>query len=142
MGWIRSIYSSSRTFSNPTYPTFSTPPSPHFKSSDSPEISEYREKLHQLVFETYTRARIDQLYNIIIEFPDSQPALEDLRDCLVKTNLRNFLTTNLRQVLDRDFFLTTHPTHHTLTQRVFFNYCLQFFPPPAPPPSMKYFIQQ
>ena len=98
MGWIRSIYSSSRTFSNPSYPTFSTPPSPHFKFSDSPEISEYREKLHQLVFETYTRARIDQLYNIIIEFPDSQPALEDLRDCLVKTNLRNFLTTNLRQV--------------------------------------------
>ena len=141
MGWIRSIYSSSRTFSNPTYPTFSTPPSPHFKSSDSPEISEYREKLHQLVFETYTRARIDQLYNIIIEFPDSQPALEDLRDCLVKTNLRNFLTTNLRQGLDRDFFLTTPPPHHTLTQRFFF-YLLFASPHPPPPPSMKYFIQQ
>ena len=131
MGWIRSIYSSSRTFSNPTYPTFSTPPSPHFKSSDSPELSEYREKLHQLVFETYTRARIDQLYNIIIEFPDSQPALEDLRDCLVKTNLRNFLTTNLRQVLDRDFFFNNPPhSSHINSKGFFFNYCLQFSPPP------------
>jgi len=89
MGWVRSIYS--------TNPATSTP---HFKPRDSQEILEYREKLLELVFETYTRARIEQLFNIIIEFPDSQPALEDLRDCLTRTNLRNFLTNSLRQVLD------------------------------------------
>ena len=111
MGWIRSIYSPSSTSSIPSISTFASP-SPHFKSRDSPEIAEYHEKLHQLVFETYTRARIDQLYNIIIEFPDSQPALEDLRDCLVKTNLRNFLTTNLRQVL------------HTLYMHVILSYII------------------
>ena len=26
----------------------------------------------ELLFDTYTKARIDQLFNIIIEFPDSQ----------------------------------------------------------------------
>ncbi len=29
-----------------------------------------------------------QLFNIMIEFPDSQPALEDLKECLAKTDLR------------------------------------------------------
>jgi hypothetical protein len=38
-----------------------------------------RATLLQYLYETYTRARIEQLFNIIIEFPDSQPALEDLR---------------------------------------------------------------
>ena len=37
------------------------------------------------MYETYTKARIEQLFNIIIEFPDSQPALEDLRKRLKMT---------------------------------------------------------
>ena len=44
-----------------------------------------RESLLKLVYETYTKARIEQLFNIIIEFPDSQPALEDLRKRLKMT---------------------------------------------------------
>jgi hypothetical protein len=39
----------------------------------------FRATLLKYLYETYTRARIEQLFNIIIEFPDSQPALEDLR---------------------------------------------------------------
>ena len=38
----------------------------------------------QYLYETYTRARIEQLFNIIIEFPDSQPALEDLRYIIIR----------------------------------------------------------
>eukprot|EP00088_Acartia_fossae_P022438 TRINITY_DN2363_c0_g1_i3.p1 TRINITY_DN2363_c0_g1~~TRINITY_DN2363_c0_g1_i3.p1 ORF type:complete len:803 (-),score=175.51 TRINITY_DN2363_c0_g1_i3:526-2934(-) len=93
LGWIRSMYGC----------TMQVPPlhsTPFSKPKESQEIMDYREKLTQIVFETYTRARIEQLYNIIIEFPESQPALEDLRDCLSRTNLRNFLTSNLRQTLD------------------------------------------
>merc|ERR1719319_1512141 len=63
-------------------------------------MEEYRAKLLQFMYETYTKARIEQLFNIIIEFPESQPALEDLRDCIVHTDLRGHLTHNLRQVLD------------------------------------------
>ena len=40
-----------------------------------------RKKLLEHLYNT----RIEQLIYIIIEFPDSQPALEDLRDCLVHT---------------------------------------------------------
>ena len=59
-----------------------------------------RQQLLQHLYRTYTKARIEQLFNIIIEFPDSQPALEDLRDCLGQTDLRSHLTTSLKQVLD------------------------------------------
>ena len=59
-----------------------------------------RKKLLKHIYNTYTKARIEQLFNIIIEFPDSQPALKDLRDCLVHTDLRTHLTSSLKQVLD------------------------------------------
>ena len=42
-----------------------------------------RKKLLEHLQNTYTKARIEQLFNIIIKFPDSQPAMKDLRDCLV-----------------------------------------------------------
>merc|ERR1719244_2503 len=62
---------------------------------------EKRDKLRGVLYQTYTKARIEQLFNIIIEFPDSQPALEDLRDCLqTQPELRSHLTSSLRRVLD------------------------------------------
>ena len=63
-------------------------------------IISFDQRLSHFLFETYTKARIDQLYNIIIEFPDSQPAIIDLRDCLEKTDLRPFLTKTLKKVLE------------------------------------------
>ena len=59
-----------------------------------------RKKLLKHLYNTYTKASIEQLFNIIIEFPDSQPALKDLRNCLVHTDLRIHLTSSLKQVLD------------------------------------------
>lgn len=52
-------------------------------------------------FSRYTKTRIDQLFNIIIEFPESQPALEDIKECLKKTtDLRSHLTSSLKNVLE------------------------------------------
>ena len=65
------------------------------------EVVSIRERLLTCLYETYTKTRIEQLFEIIIEFPESQPALEDLRDCLAQTEgLRTLLTSSLRQVLD------------------------------------------
>ena len=65
------------------------------------EVVSIRERLLTCLYETYTKTRIEQLFEIIIEFPESQPALEDLRDCLAqKDGLRTLLTFSLRQVLD------------------------------------------
>lgn len=89
MGWIRNIYSAD---------TGGITCSTNKEVNDA--IISFDQRLSHFLFETYTKARIDQLYNIIIEFPDSQPAIIDLRDCLEKTDLRPFLTKTLKKVLE------------------------------------------
>ncbi|KAK4305032.1 hypothetical protein Pmani_023056 [Petrolisthes manimaculis] len=51
------------------------------------------------LYHTYTTTRIDQLFNIVIEYPESQPALEDIRDCLDRTHLRDRLVSSLRSAI-------------------------------------------
>lgn len=38
--------------------------------------------------------------NLILEYPESQPAIEDLRICLQKTDLRNDLTQKFQRTLE------------------------------------------
>lgn len=40
--------------------------------------------------------RIEELFDILVEFPDSEPALLDLKECLEKVNLRSFLISSLQ----------------------------------------------
>ena len=44
--------------------------------------------------------RIDQLFNIIVEYPESEPALIDLKQCLEKINMRTQLVTSLKTALE------------------------------------------
>ncbi|KAJ8897014.1 hypothetical protein PR048_002360 [Dryococelus australis] len=62
-------------------------------------MDKFRQKLLHLLYETYTRTLIDQIFNIIIEYPESSPAIEDLRVCVEKTDLRDDLVTNLRECM-------------------------------------------
>ncbi|XP_063990003.1 anaphase-promoting complex subunit 2 [Diachasmimorpha longicaudata] len=62
-------------------------------------IFKFKRKLSYYLYETYTTIRISQLFNIIIEYPDSQPAIDDLRVCLERTDLRKFLITSLQEAL-------------------------------------------
>lgn len=62
-------------------------------------ILKFKQKLSHYLYETYTKIRIDQLFNIIIEYPDSQPAIDDLRVCLERTDLRKTLIQSLQDAL-------------------------------------------
>ena len=64
MGWIRNIYSAD---------TAGVICVTNQEINDA--IISFEQRLSHFLFETYTKARIDQLYNIIVEFPDSQPAI-------------------------------------------------------------------
>uniref|UniRef100_A0A1B6GF83 Anaphase-promoting complex subunit 2 n=3 Tax=Cuerna arida TaxID=1464854 RepID=A0A1B6GF83_9HEMI len=83
MGWLTKIYCSSDAIYN-------------IESS----LNKFKQKLMHLLYETYTRTRIEQLFNIIIEYPDSDPAIEDLRICLQKTDLRQCLVQKLQSALE------------------------------------------
>lgn len=62
-------------------------------------IFKFKQKLSHYLYETYTKIRIDQLFNIIIEYDDSRPAIEDLRICLERTDLRKTLVHSLQDAL-------------------------------------------
>ncbi|KAJ8670804.1 hypothetical protein QAD02_002063 [Eretmocerus hayati] len=62
-------------------------------------VNTFKQKLSYFMYETYTRQRIDQLFNIVIEYPDSRPAIDDLRVCLERTDMRRQLVRSLKAAL-------------------------------------------
>ncbi|XP_067662241.1 anaphase-promoting complex subunit 2-like [Haliotis asinina] len=82
LGWLNIIYAGNRTSSGPEC------------------ISAFKGRLLHFLYETYAKALIDQLFNIIIEFPESEPAIMDLKVCLDKTDFRSHLVSSLRGALE------------------------------------------
>jgi anaphase-promoting complex subunit 2 len=112
MGWLRKVYGN------------------HPAATNDLEIQVSKQKLLHFLYETYTKTRVDEFFNIIIgknyksnyqqsklqvlfftEFPESQPALEDLGICLQKTDLRSYLTTKLQSALETRLL---HPGANTV----------------------------
>ena len=63
-------------------------------------ISAHKDRLYHFMYNVYANTRIQELFNIIIEFPESEPALMDLKTCLEKTDLRGQLVTSLKTALE------------------------------------------
>lgn len=60
----------------------------------------FKMKLKYFLFEKYANTIIDQFFNIIIEFPDSQPAIDDLKLCMEKLDLRAHLVETLKNSIE------------------------------------------
>ena len=63
-------------------------------------VSAHKDRLYHYMCDIYATTRIDELFNIIIEIPESEPALLDLKFCLEKTNLRTSLVKSLKKALE------------------------------------------
>ncbi|XP_060520265.1 anaphase-promoting complex subunit 2 [Cylas formicarius] len=63
-------------------------------------IETLEKKLINYLYNSYIRVRIDQLFNIIIEFPESLPALQDIRFCLPRTDLKSLLIKKLQKAME------------------------------------------
>jgi anaphase-promoting complex subunit 2 len=89
-------------------------------------------RLEFFLYEVYCDLRINELFDIITDFPDSMPCLEDLRTCLERTQQHRELVASLRLALGRrllhpgantsqiiDVYISTikvhtpHTAHHT-----------------------------
>ena len=51
-------------------------------------LAEWRKRLELLACEGLGRARIGQFFDIVVEHPESLPAVQDLRACLARTSLQ------------------------------------------------------
>lgn len=64
-------------------------------------LKSLEDHLQHFLYDTYVMARVDQLFNIIIEFPESQAALEDLKECLERTNLKLKVIHSLKSSMEK-----------------------------------------
>jgi len=59
-----------------------------------------RKNFTQFLYHAYTHARIEQLFEIIIGYPESFPSVKDLQECLCRTQLKSVLTESLKCTLE------------------------------------------
>jgi hypothetical protein len=58
---------------------------------------QWKTRLEFFVCEAFADLRIGELFSIIVDFPDSTPAILDLKECLAKTNQHAELITSLKR---------------------------------------------
>ncbi|KAH3796752.1 hypothetical protein DPMN_150323, partial [Dreissena polymorpha] len=63
-------------------------------------IEGFKGRLLHFLWEIYASIQIGQLFNIIIEYPESEPAVQDLKTCLEKTSVRGHLVSSLKSALE------------------------------------------
>ncbi|CAH0480053.1 unnamed protein product [Peronospora belbahrii] len=69
------------------------------QTNDAASLEKWKQILSRHVLQEFGSRRITQLFEIIKEFPDSVPALEDLRQCLERTQQHGELVQEFRDVL-------------------------------------------
>ncbi|XP_063792234.1 anaphase-promoting complex subunit 2 [Pseudophryne corroboree] len=63
-------------------------------------LKRWRCHVQRFFYRLYASMRIDELFCIIRDFPDSKPAIEDLKFCLERTNQRQQLLSCLKTALE------------------------------------------
>uniref|UniRef100_A0A671XJ25 Anaphase-promoting complex subunit 2 n=1 Tax=Sparus aurata TaxID=8175 RepID=A0A671XJ25_SPAAU len=71
---------------------------------------DWRCHMHQFFCRIYVNMRIEELFSIIRDFPESKAAIEDLKFCLERTNQRQQLLTSLKSAFESRLL---HPGVHT-----------------------------
>ncbi|KAF3699732.1 Anaphase-promoting complex subunit 2 [Channa argus] len=78
--------------------------------SGSSVLKQWRCHMHQFFCRIYVNMRIEELFSIIRDFPESKAAIEDLKFCLERTNQRQQLLTSLKSAFESRLL---HPGVHT-----------------------------
>ncbi|XP_029945409.1 anaphase-promoting complex subunit 2 [Salarias fasciatus] len=73
-------------------------------------LKQWRCHMHQFFCKTYVSMRIEELFSIIRDFPESKAAIEDLKFCLERTNQRQQLLSSLKSAFESRLL---HPGVHT-----------------------------
>lgn len=80
--WLKHIYANKQT------------------ATQHASVIAFRDRLRHYIYETYGKSLIAQFFDIIIDFPDSKPAILDLSTCLEQAELRSELVASLKNALE------------------------------------------
>ncbi|KAM4717560.1 LOW QUALITY PROTEIN: anaphase-promoting complex subunit 2 [Anableps anableps] len=105
LGWLGKVFASDV----PAAPSAPSPPGVRGGQPASSVLKQWRCHMHQFFCRIYVNMRIEELFSIIRDFPESKPAIEDLKFCLERTNQRQQLLTSLKSAFER----LLHPGVHT-----------------------------
>lgn len=75
-------------------------------------------ELQRMAQEELCKLRIRELFDIIVDFPDSLPAIQDLRTCLTTAEQRALLLSSLRAAFCKRLLHPGADTHNILTQYI------------------------
>ncbi|XP_023256898.1 anaphase-promoting complex subunit 2 [Seriola lalandi dorsalis] len=117
LGWLSKVFASEADTEGPvpapSIPSVpSTPSAPSIQAGQptSPILKQWRCHMHQFFCRIYVNMRIEELFSIIRDFPESKAAIEDLKFCLERTNQRQQLLTSLKSAFESRLL---HPGVHT-----------------------------
>ncbi|KAK3509055.1 hypothetical protein QTP70_018800 [Hemibagrus guttatus] len=106
LGWLSRVFASEVGEAS----TSSLPTDWKLDCAGSSILQRWRCHMQQFFCRIYVNMRIEELFSIIRDFPESTPAVEDLKFCLERTNQRQQLLTSLKSAFETRLL---HPGVHT-----------------------------
>ncbi|CAB1423140.1 unnamed protein product [Pleuronectes platessa] len=112
LGWLSKVFASKADAdgTTPSIPCTPSAPSAQAGQPGSSILKQWRCHMHQFFCRIYVNMRIEELFSIIRDFPESKAAIEDLKFCLERTNQRQQLLTSLKSAFESRLL---HPGVHT-----------------------------
>ncbi|KNE98574.1 hypothetical protein PSTG_08126 [Puccinia striiformis f. sp. tritici PST-78] len=83
------------------------------------------------IYKSLSDLRINELFDIIVDFPETMPVLEDLRICMNKTDQRSYLVHKLRAANTRRLLHPGADTQDIITQYISLMKALRVLDPPG-----------
>ncbi|KAM4534967.1 anaphase-promoting complex subunit 2 [Fundulus diaphanus] len=109
LGWLGKVFASKGDGDAATPPAPGAP-GVHGSKPAGSVLKQWRCHMHQFFCRIYVNMRIEELFSIIRDFPESKPAIEDLKFCLERTNQRQQLLSSLKSAFESRLL---HPGVHT-----------------------------
>ncbi|XP_033944599.1 anaphase-promoting complex subunit 2 [Pseudochaenichthys georgianus] len=120
LGWLSKVFASEAEKDGllpapgapgaPSTPSVPSTPCLQAGQPGSSVLKQWRCHMHQFFCRIYVNMRIEELFSIIRDFPESKAAIEDLKFCLERTNQRQQLLTSLKSAFESRLL---HPGVHT-----------------------------
>jgi len=62
-------------------------------------LQQWQSRLDYYVYETVGQVRMTEMFDIVVDYPDSRPAVQDVKDCLAHTNLHRKFVAGFKQAI-------------------------------------------
>ncbi len=62
-------------------------------------LQQWQSRLDYYVYETVGQLRMTEMFDIVVDYPDSRPAVQDVKDCLAHTNLHRKFVAGFKQAI-------------------------------------------